>query len=152
MPTSYNHLAVHIVFSTKKRYKFLTGDKRTEMHKYIGGIIKNIKGHPILINGVDDHVHILCIMPKEMSLAQFVQTIKSNSSKWFGQMHHDKFAWQTGYGAFAVSKSVMPSVEEYIRNQEQHHQGQSFEDEFKKMVELHGFIYEPDNTRNTDEL
>lgn len=150
MPISFNHLAVHIVFSTKNRHKFLKGDKRTEMYKYIGGIIKNTKGNPITVNGTEDHIHILCIMPKELSLAEFVRTIKSNSSKWFRENHMDKFAWQKGYGAFAVSKSVMTSVEEYIKNQEHHHQKQSSEEEFKKMVELHGFVYDT-SLENEDE-
>ncbi len=142
MPTSYCHMAAHIVFSTKNRYKFLTGEKRLEMHKYICGIIKNHKGHPIIINGIDDHIHILCTLPKEMSIAQFVQTLKSNSSKWFSATHNPKFAWQTGYGAFAVSKSMQNKVEIYIDNQEAHHKDTTFEDEFRKLVESHGLVYD----------
>lgn len=142
MPASYNHLAVHIVFSTKNRYRFLTQDKRESMHKYLAGIINNHKGKTLIIGGTEDHVHILCIMPKEMSLADYIRTIKANSSKWFRQNYLDKFSWQTGYGAFAVSKSVLPRVEEYIANQEEHHKKQDFEAEFKQLVESHGLVYE----------
>ncbi len=142
MPESYCHIATHIVFSTKDRYPFLTGSKRTETHLYIGGIIKNLQGHPIIINGVEDHIHILCLLPKETSIAKFVQTIKSNSSKWFSQTHINKFAWQQGYAAFSVSKSSISEVETYIKNQELHHKRISFVDEFKQYVEKHGFVYD----------
>ena len=112
------------------------------MHKYLSGIIDNLKGKSVIVGGTEDHIHILCIMPKELSLADFVRALKANSSKWFRQNCLDKFSWQTGYGAFAVSKSVFPIVVEYIANQEEHHKKQDFNEEFRKLVESHGLVYE----------
>jgi putative transposase len=145
MSDSYCHLASHIIFSTKDRHLFLFGDNQTEMHNYIAGIIKNIKGIPIIVNGYKDHVHILCLLPKDMSIAQFVQTIKSNSSKWFRVKHQAKFAWQVGYAAFSVSKSNLQQVEQYIAEQEEHHGKLSFEDELKTFLLKHGFELKPDS-------
>ncbi|MBM4399363.1 MAG: IS200/IS605 family transposase [Candidatus Cloacimonetes bacterium] len=142
MPTSYCHLATHIIFSTKDRYKFLTDQKKTYMHQYITGIITNINGFPIEINGIDDHIHILCLLPKEESISRFVQVIKSNSSKWFRQKHHPKFSWQIGYAAFGVSKSNIDKVAEYIKQQEEHHRKNSFQEEYKSFIEKHGFVFQ----------
>jgi len=142
MPDSYCYIAIHIIFSTKERFKFLFGDHLHSMHKYIAGIIINVEGKPIIINGTDDHVHILALMPKDMPIAEFVRTIKSNSSKWFRNALNPKFAWQQGYAAFSVSRSVLDSVIEYIRNQNAHHKTMSFEEEFKTYIEKHGFVYE----------
>ena len=141
MPTSYCHLATHIIFSTKDRYKFLMDSKHLKMNQYIAGIIKNVKGTSIIVNGGQDHVHILCLLPKEMHIAEFVRTIKSNSSKWFSDKHHPKFSWQSGYAAFSVSKSNLSAVETYIKNQEEHNKQVSFGEEFKHYLEKHGFVY-----------
>lgn len=142
MPDSYCYLATHIIFSTKERFSFLIGQSKKDMHSYIAGIIKNFEGHPLIINGIDDHIHVLCLLPKDMSVSKFVQTIKSNSSKWFSAKYNNKFAWQRGYAAFAVSKSNVERVFEYIKSQEEHHKKISFVDEYKQYIEKHGFVYE----------
>ncbi|MFO7659973.1 MAG: IS200/IS605 family transposase [Candidatus Cloacimonadaceae bacterium] len=140
MPDSYCYIATHIIFSTKERFKFFHGEHHHTMHQYIAGIIKNVNGFPIIINGTNDHIHILALLPKEMTIAEFVRTIKSNSSKWFRTTHNPKFGWQQGYAAFSVSRSRLDNVIEYIRNQEAHHKTMSFEEEYKKYIEKHGFV------------
>jgi putative transposase len=140
MPTSYCHLSVHIIFSTKDRSNSLTREKKSELHQYIGGIINNIMGQSIVVGGTEDHVHILCLLPKEMSISNFVRSIKSNSSKWLHEKYHSPFAWQTGYAVFAVSKSNVESVRQYINNQEEHHKKETYIQEFEKYMKVHGFI------------
>jgi putative transposase len=54
-----------------------------------------------------------------------------------------KFSWQKGYGAFGVSKSNMPAVIRYIRNQEHHHKKMTFETEFKALLTKHGIAFDP---------
>lgn len=139
MPTSYCHLTVHIIFSTKERYRFITNEIKDALQHYIGGIINNHNGQSIIIGGTDDHAHILCLMPKEMSIADFVRSIKSNSSKWIHDKYHADFSWQTGYAAFAVSKSNVEAVRNYILNQEEHHKKESFQVEFDKFMKAHGY-------------
>ena len=46
-----------------------------------------------------------------------------------------KFAWQSGYGAFSVSKSQMDKVVAYVRGQQEHHAKMSFEQEFLAALE-----------------
>ncbi len=41
------------------------------------------------------------------------------------------FAWQNGCGAFSVSSSKIDFVRRYIREQEKHHQQNSFQDEMR---------------------
>ncbi|HNX01873.1 MAG TPA: IS200/IS605 family transposase [Candidatus Cloacimonadota bacterium] len=139
MPTSYCHLATHIIFSTKERYRFITNEIKDDLQHYIGGIINNHHGQSIIVGGTNDHVHILCLLPKEMSIAEFVRSIKSNSSKWAHEKYRVEFAWQTGYAAFAVSKSNVESVRNYVLNQEEHHKKESFQVEFDKFMKAHGY-------------
>ncbi len=130
MPSSYAQIAVHIVFGLKSRQRYLND----EIHHYIHGIITNIKGVPIQINGTEDHIHILSLLPRDLSIADFVKTIKANSSKWHNSRHEGKIFWQTGYAAFSVSKTNVGRVQEYIIKQKEHHKAQSFEDEMKKFL------------------
>jgi putative transposase len=52
------------------------------------------------------------------------------------------FAWQEGYGAFSVSKSAVPSVREYIREQEKHHLRRTFQEEYREFLEKHGIDFD----------
>lgn len=52
------------------------------------------------------------------------------------------FGWQDGFGVFSVSKSNVPALVEYIRNQRTHHQKQTFEDEYVDILRLHAVEYD----------
>ncbi|HVJ67132.1 MAG TPA: IS200/IS605 family transposase [Caulifigura sp.] len=143
MAGSFTCLNDHIVFSTKERRPVLTSDLREPLFPYVAGILKNLKCHLIQSGGVNDHVHFLVQMHQSVSLADCVRTIKSDASKWLGESHDDKWVgWQDGYGAFSVSKSGLPAVEEYVVNQEKHHARICFQDEFRTLLRRHGIEYD----------
>ena len=48
-----------------------------------------------------------------------------------------EFAWQAGYGVFAVSFSHLEKVTEYIARQEEHHRVRGFQDELRAMLAKH---------------
>ncbi len=85
MASTYTNLLFHIIFSTKERRPFINAKLRDELHPYIGGIIRDLKGEPIEIGGVEDHIHILAKLPATLSVADAMREIKSNSSKWAGE-------------------------------------------------------------------
>jgi REP element-mobilizing transposase RayT len=82
MSQSLSKLFVHIIFHTKNKSVFIKNEDKNELYAYIGAIIKDNGSIPILINGMEDHIHILCVMSKNISLAKFVEEIKRNSSRW----------------------------------------------------------------------
>ena len=129
---------------TGSRQGFIREDIEDELHKYICGIIRNIEGKCIEINGMPDHVHILAIIPPKLSLSESMRTIKANSSKW---IHETKpapasFAWQDGYSAFTVSASQVESVRKYIRDQKNHHRERDFKAELLALLHKHGVEYD----------
>ncbi|MCP4589258.1 MAG: IS200/IS605 family transposase [bacterium] len=145
MPQSYTCLHHHIIFGTKHRKPFLTPTLRERVLNYIAGIIKEGNGNLMSSGGTHDHVHLLVGVHPDTAPATLLRLIKANSSKW---VHHNfpdqaRFAWQTGYAAFTVSRSNFDEVRSYIENQEEHHQGLSFEDEFKQFLDRHGIRYDP---------
>ena len=88
-------------------------------------------------------MHLLFRLPPTMPLSDAVALVKSNSSKWLGELGKD-FAWQEGDGAFSVSSSSINRVMRYIENQERHHRKISFEDESIALLEKHGIDYDPE--------
>ena len=115
-----------------------------EVFKYIGGIINNVGGCPLAVGGISNHIHILAIMPKTMSVADFVRVVKANSSKWIKSLdeYYKPFAWQEGYGAFTVSRSVTKTIIHYIENQAKHHNEEFVIDEYKRLLEENGIEYD----------
>ncbi len=60
MSQSLAKILVHTVFSTKERRPFLSDRAlRDELHSYLGGILNNLQCQPILVGGVEDHIHML---------------------------------------------------------------------------------------------
>lgn len=142
MPSTYTSLYYHLVFSTKDRIPMLTKDWRENMHSYLGGIIKNMKGTPLAIGGIEDHVHLLVGLKPTHCLSDVMREMKSSSSDWAStDAGRKKFSWQIGYFAATVSPTQIKKVEKYILNQERHHHSQSFQDEYIELLELGGVEY-----------
>lgn len=142
MPHTYSNLIFHIVFSTKERRPLITDELRERLYEYIGGTIRGLDGTLIEIGGIADHVHILLAVKPTVRLSDFMRELKSCSSKWANEIARSRFEWQTGYGAFTVSMSQIEVVRKYIRNQARHHAKMSFEDEFKKLLDLSGIDFD----------
>ena len=141
MPQSLARVVLHVVFSTKNRVPFLKDPElRARLHAYTAGVLQNIGCEPILINGAEDHVHILCNLSRTVTIAALVEEAKKSSSKWMkeqGPAYRD-FFWQGGYGSFSVSQSNVEQFRAYIATQEEHHRGVSYQDEFRALCRKHG--------------
>lgn len=142
MAHTYTDLLVHVIFSTKDRQPFLEAELRRDMHSYIGGIVREIKGKAVAVGGVADHVHILAWMPPTISTSDALRVIKTNSSAWIRERGHNQLAWQSGYGAFSVSRSNLSAVADYIERQEEHHRKMTFREEYLLFLKRHGVSYD----------
>jgi putative transposase len=147
---SLSKILVHIVFSTKNHAPMLSQKMHSELFGYIAGILKNLDSKAIIINGTQDHIHILCQLSKNHSPSEIVQKIKSNSSKWAKSKSPNlaDFQWQNGYGVFSVSESNLNAVKTYIQTQQQHHKKLSFQEEFKKLLDKHNIEYDNEHLWN----
>ncbi|PAY19560.1 transposase [Rhodopirellula sp. SM50] len=140
MPQSHAQVWLHIVFSTKERRPFLRNDDfRTEMFRMLSHHVKTSKCTSASVGGYFDHVHLLVGLHRTITIAKLVEQVKTETSKW--AKGHEKgssiFAWQSGYGAFSVSHSLRGVVDDYIRNQFEHHAKMSFQDEYRRLCEKH---------------
>jgi REP element-mobilizing transposase RayT len=140
MPQSLSSVYLHLVFSTKERRPFLRDQTiREEMHAFLGGISKKLDCPPILVGGVEDHVHLLARHGRTITQADWVKELKRSSSLWIKERDPklSDFAWQAGYGVFSVSTSNIDAVTNYIARQEEHHRKSTFQDEFRAMLQKH---------------
>ena len=143
-PGSFTQIYIQLVFSPKYRDRLLRPDIRPEIFSYISGIITN-RGHKsIIVNGVEDHIHIFIGLNPNDSISDLVAAIKKNSSvhinqqKWF----RNKFHWQDGYGALSYSKRHVDRVYNYIMNQEAHHKKSTFHDEYISVLKKYEIEFE----------
>lgn len=144
MSQSLSKLYVHIVFHVKNNLVQIKKEDKQELYAYIGSIIKDNDSIPILINGTGDHVHILCIMSKNIALAKLTEEIKRHSSRWIKTrgLHYQKFAWQGGYAGFSVSQSLLEKTKRYIENQEEHHSKRLFKNELELFLKEYNIDYD----------
>jgi len=107
----------------------------------MGGIVREMGGIALRINGTEDHVHLLVKVPAVCSVAELARVVKANSSKWVHQLWEDygEFAWQSGCAAFSVSASNVAAVTKYIDGQEEHHRRKPFREEFVTFLRKNGF-------------
>jgi REP element-mobilizing transposase RayT len=138
MPQSLARNALHLVFSTKHREPMIDRGIEPKLHAYLAGAMKELKCPALKIGGVADHVHILFLLARTVSLSDAVEEVKKSSSKWMKLQGVSNFYWQGGYGAFSVSASNETMVEAYIVNQPKHHRKMTFQDEFRTLFKKHG--------------
>jgi REP element-mobilizing transposase RayT len=144
MAGTLTNLLFHVVFSTKHREPLITSPIRTDLYKYMGGIVRGEGGKALDIGGVTDHVHLVIRLKAIHSVATMVKIIKSKSSKWLNSQlkRPGRFEWQRGYAAFTVSASQLENVRVYARNQEEHHRRLSYQEELRAFLDKHGMEYD----------
>ena len=143
MAQTFTNLLTHIVFSTKDRVSSIRPELKSDLHAYMGGIIRNLAGQALIVNGMADHVHLLVWLPPTVAIAEALRVLKANSSRWVHDTQGRRtFAWQAGYGAFSVSHSNTSVVVKYIQEQEKHHRRISFQEEFLALLRKNNIAYD----------
>lgn len=131
----------HIVFSTSGRRRLIKGDRKSRLWRVMAGIAKREGVIVVAINGMEEHVHLLLMIPPVLSVAKVVGRIKAVSSLWMKDFVPG-FRWQQGYSCFTVSRSVVPAVKRYVLEQEKHHRRFSFEQEYLTLLRKHEVMFE----------
>jgi len=134
---TFSQIYIQLVFVVKGRENLLKKEFRGEVFKYMSGIITAKEQKSIIVNGVEDHVHLFIGLKPSMRLSDLVRDIKNNTTNFINEKNFlkSKFSWQEGYGAFSYSQSHIESVYQYILDQEKHHEKKSFKEEYLKLLE-----------------
>ncbi len=144
MPQSLSSILIHLIFSTKNREPLIGPEVETELYPYMASIFKAMKSPALTINGASDHVHTLFSLSRVITIADLVEEVKTESSKWIKRRGREfrNFYWQNGYGAFSIGQSQVPAVKRYLARQKEHHRRLTFQDEYRKFLKLYGVDYD----------
>ena len=144
MAHTYISILVHYIFSTKNRQMIITPDIQSRLWAYMGGIARENNMKALAIGGIEDHAHAFLSLPSTITIAKAIQLIKGGSSTWVSKTfeNHKDFTWQEGYGAFSISVSQRDNTIEYIKNQKEHHQKKTFQEEFLSILKKHNVEYD----------
>ena len=134
MRSPFTQIYLHAVWSTWDRLPLLTPPIEREVYAAICDKCQELKCHTLAIGGTVDHVHLLVRFPTTITIADLLKEVKGSSSHL---VTHDIspgefFKWQGSYGAFTVSKSLVPKVRAYIERQKEHHESGDLRPEWEQ--------------------
>jgi putative transposase len=143
MANTYTQIYIQIVIVVKGRQSLIPNTMKTNLCKYITGIIRN-KGHKLIsINGVANHMHFLIGLNPAEALSDLIKEVKRCSTNYINEQRwvRGRFSWQSGYAGFSYSRSHLDRVINYIDNQEKHHRKKTFREEYLEMFKKFEVIY-----------
>lgn len=144
MPQSLSYLLVHLVFSTQGRAAVLRAELRPRLHAYLATVARNKDCECFRAGGVADHVHLAIRISRTVTVAEWVEGLKTSSSKWIKTQSPElaDFAWQRGYGAFSVGPTDLEALMRYIDAQEEHHRRRTFQEEYRAFLKRYGVEFD----------
>jgi putative transposase len=144
LPQSLAKIYIHAIFSTRNREPRLADAWREELFRVMGGLINQTGCQSLIVGGIADHIHMLFLLGRTITIAEMIGQTKSSSSAWINETHGilTAFHWQSGYAAFSVSDSNVEAVREYIRLQPEHHVRQSFQEELREWLTRYGIDWD----------
>ena len=137
MPNTYTQLYTHLVFAVKHRQALIRPEFREETERYMTGILQHKKHKLLAIYLMPDHAHILIGQNPALALSETVQVLKTESGNFIREKRFTPFhfQWQEGFGAFSHSRSDLDKVIRYVLGQPEHHQKQTFRQEYLALLQ-----------------
>ncbi len=136
MANTYTQLFVHYVFAVQNRLFLINDNFKNDFYRYMNGIIVQ-HGHKLyIVNGMNDHLHMLVSMSPRQAHSDLMYHIKRSSSLWLNEkkLVPGRFTWQEGFGAFSIGKSQVSGLVKYIEEQQEHHKKVSFREEYQEFL------------------
>src|ERR1700722_12930365 len=75
MSHTSGNIVLHLIFSTEARRPLIKTEFRDDLFAYLGGIIREMRGTALIVNGMADHVHMLVRVRPVHSPAQIVRVV-----------------------------------------------------------------------------
>lgn len=143
MSQSLCKIYLHLIFHIKTTSPEIKEEHLERVHSYIGQLVNTTGCQVVRIGGTSNHVHVICTLSREVTIAHLVEELKRNSSRWIKTIddNYKHFAWQNGYAVFSVSQSVIDKTITYVENQKNHHAKVSFREEYLQWLKLYGIEF-----------
>ena len=136
MANTYHQIYLQIIYAVKYRQAVLDKTGRSKVQGVIGNLINETGCKTIIVNGVEDHIHCFLGLRPVVSVSELMKTVKAKSSKYINdhKLTKERFEWQEGYGVFSCRQRDVDQIYKYIKNQEEHHQRNSFRQEYLDLL------------------
>jgi len=136
MANTYHQIYLQTVFAVKYRNAVIDKSWKSLLCGVIGNLINETNCKTIIVNGVEDHVHCFLGLRPVVSVSELMKTVKAKSSKYINDhsLTPARFEWQEGYGVFSYHRSLIDTVYNYIKNQEEHHKVHTFRNEYLDLL------------------
>lgn len=126
-------IELHIVWTTKYRYKVLYGRIAERLREIIRQSCKSM-GVNIITGAIEkEYVHVLVSITPNLSVSKLVQQLKGKSSRLLLREYRDVkerywggHMWSAGYFCRSVGTVTRNTIKEYIENQQD-----EYEDNFR---------------------
>jgi REP element-mobilizing transposase RayT len=120
---AYAELYVHLVWATDGRAPWIVASVEERLYAAMAAKCRALHCPPIVIGGVEDHVHLLVSLTPAVSVAMLVKEVKGASSHFMTRVlaQGSPFRWQVGYGVFSLRRDDVPVVRRYVQQQKEHH-------------------------------
>jgi REP element-mobilizing transposase RayT len=144
MANTYHQIYLQTVFAVKYRQAVISKEWKQQVQGVIGNLINETGCKTIIVNGVEDHMHCFLGLKPVVSVSELMKTVKAKSSKYINDhcLAKERFEWQEGYGAFSYRQRDVDQIYNYVKNQEAHHQKQTFKDEYLELLNEFEIGYE----------
>ena len=116
----YIELYYHLVWATKNREPLISVDLEAKLYDHLRRSCVDMKVFLYALNGMPDHVHVVCSVPPTLSISATVKQLKGASARLLNG-EHTWFAWQPGYAALTFAGRDLRMVQDYVDRQKQHH-------------------------------
>jgi putative transposase len=119
----YKELYYQFVWATKQRLPLIAQEMEPHLYGYIRHKCEELEVVVYAVNGMPDHIHLVCSVPPKLAVTDFIQQVKGASAYFIN--HQDdiegQLFWQEGYGVLTFTKSDLQRIVTYINNQNPHH-------------------------------
>jgi putative transposase len=144
MANTYHQIYLQAVFAVKYRQAVISKEWKQQLQGVIGNLINETGCKTIIVNGVEDHMHCFLGLKPVVSVSELMKTVKAKSSKYINdhKLTKERFEWQEGYGVFSYRQRDLDQLYNYVKNQEEHHQKQTFRNEYLDLMKEFEISYD----------
>jgi REP element-mobilizing transposase RayT len=137
----FTKILIHAVWATKDRKPLMNKENKDALCQHIREYAKSKSIYLLNVNGWLDHLHCLISMSSDQNIATVMGLIKGESSFWAHKNLNftEKFGWQDDYFAVSIGESRLQILNNYIDNQEEHHEKKTFQQEYEEFIKKYDF-------------
>ena len=124
MSDVYEEAFHHFVWATKLREEMILPRFESLLYGYLRQKCCEMGAFVYAINGMSDHLHLVCTIPSTLAVSAFMNGLKGGSSYYIGHLSQgESLRWQPGYGHLTFATNDLARVTAYVGNQKVHHAG-----------------------------